>query len=435
MSLIVLWFMISLLVILLSGMYIGPALAFLGIINFEYFMPRSAGMIGNVNFNSISNFTLSAIPLFLFMGEIVLNTKISGLLYRGISKILSPIPGKLLHSNILSCALFGAISGSSVATASAIGLVAFPEQKKRNYPMQLISGSLAAGGTLGILIPPSIPMIIYGSMTGVSIGKLFIAGVIPGVTLVLMFGTYLIVASIVQKNKKFENEKITFSEYMLGLLTVWKDIWPVVVIGITIFVSIYGGFATPTEAAALTVVEALAIAFLLKRLNFDIIKKSAEKALITTAMLMFIILGSSIFGNIISMVKLPSNLCKLVQELGVSPFGILFYVSCLYLFLGCVMSATAMIILTIPITYPLVVEVAGFNPIWFGIYIVLLNEVALLTPPVGMNVYIIYGISGEKDIGPIFKSVIPFLIILVIFLAVITLYPQIALFLPNMMSH
>lgn len=257
----ILWFVISLLLILFSGMYIGSGLAFLGIINFEYFMPRAVGMIGNINFNSIASFTMSSIPLFMFMGEIVLNTEISKSLYRGLSKILSPIPGGLLHSNILACAFFGAISGSSIATASAIGSIAFPEQKSRNYPIQMISGSLSAGGTLGILIPPSITMIIYGSMTGVSIGKLFIAGIIPGLILSLIFVSYIIITSIIYKKQMPEKEKITFSGYLLSLLTVWKDIWPVVLIMVTILVGIYGGFMTPTEAAATTVVEAMVIAF------------------------------------------------------------------------------------------------------------------------------------------------------------------------------
>jgi len=431
MLLTVLWFVISLFVILLSGMYIWSGLAFLGIINFEYFMPRVTGMIGNAAFNSISNFNLSAIPLFMFMGEIVLNTNISKSLYDGLSKMLAPLPGGILNSNIAACTFFGAISGSSVATASAIGSVAFPEQKKRNYPVQLISGSLAAGGTLGILIPPSIPLIIYGSMTGISIGKLFIAGIIPGIFLSSLFIIYIIIYSITQKDKMPERKKINFKEYILDFLKAWKDIWPIALIMITILVGIYGGFLTATEAAAITVVESLIIAFLLKSLNLDIVRKSAEKALVTTTMILVIVLGSSIFGNIISMLKLPANLCNLVAELGVSPPMVLFYVTCLYLFLGCVMSATAMIILTLPITYPLIVGVAGFNPIWFGIFIVLLNEVALLTPPVGMNVFVIYGISKEKDIGIIFKSVIPFLLILVTFIIIIIFFPQIVLFLPN----
>ena len=221
MLLIVLWFVISLFVILFSGMYIGPGLAFLGIINFEYFMPRVTGMIGNTTFNSISNFSLSAIPLFMFMGEIVLNTNISKSLYRGLSKMLAPIPGGLLNSNIIACTFFAAISGSSIATASAIGSVAFPEQKKRNYPAQLISGSLAAGGTLGILIPPSITLIIYGSMTGISVGKLFIAGIIPGIILASLFVIYIMIYAIIQKDKMPEREKNNFKEYILDFLKAW----------------------------------------------------------------------------------------------------------------------------------------------------------------------------------------------------------------------
>jgi len=426
---------IFLFVILLSGMYVGPGLAFLGIIGFEYFMPRSAGMIGNIIYNTSASFTLSAIPLFMVMGEIVLNTDLSKSLYRGISKLLTPVPGGLVHSNIASSAIFAAISGSSVATAATIGAIAFPEQKKRNYPIKLIAGSLAAGGTLGILIPPSITMIIYGSMTGVSVGRLFVAGIIPGIILALMFMAYIYFYAITNQDKMPKIEKIAFKEYVITSFIIWKDIWPIILILITIFVGIYGGFMTPTEAAAISVIEVLIISFLLKKLTFNILKESVVNALKTSSMILFIVVGASVFGNIISMIKLPANLCNLVVTSEVGPYSILFYVVCLYVFLGCVMSATAAIVLTLPITYPLMVNVAGFNPIWYGVLIVILNEIALITPPVGMNVYVIYGISGEKNMGTIFSSIIPFLIIMIIFMIITIIFPQLVLFLPAKMVN
>jgi len=431
MLLISLEIIIFLFIILFSGMYVGPGLAFVGIICFQYFMPRAAGMIGNVIYNSVASFTLSAIPLFMLMGEIVLNSGLSNSLYRGVSKLLAPIPGGLIHSNIFSSAIFAAISGSSVATASAIGSVAIPEQRERNYPIKLITGSLAAGGTLGILIPPSITMIIYGSMTGISVGKLFIAGIIPGVILSLMFMAYIYIFSILNKNKVPKNVKVNFKEYIITFFKIWKDIWPIAVIFLTVFIGIYGGFMTPTEAAALSVVESLIMSFLLKKLTFDILKESAVKALRASSMILFILMGAKVLGNIISMIKLPANLCNLIVTLGVKPYYVLFYIICLYLFLGCVMNATAAIILTLPITYPLIVETAGFNPIWFGIMVVLLNEIALITPPVGMNVYVIYGVSGEKNMGTIFSGVVPFLIIMCLFILLIIFFPQIVLFLPT----
>lgn len=428
-----LWFIIFLLIMLFSGMFVGSAMTFVGIIGFEYFMPRSATMIGNVVYNSTASFTLSAIPLFILMGEIIINTGISKSLYRAISKLLNFLPGGLIHSNIFSCAIFAAISGSSVATAAAIGSVAYKEQKERNYPIKLVTGSLAAAGTLGILIPPSITMIIYGSMTGVSVGKLFIAGFIPGISLALMFMGYVYIFSVLNKKLMPETEKVTFKEYVINFFNTWKEIWPIIIIILTIFVGIYGGFMTPTEAAAISVVESLIIALILKKLTLKVVKQSAVKALRTTGMIMFTLVGANVLGNIISMIKLPANLCNKIAELGVTPYYILFYVICLYIILGCLMNATAVIVLTLPITYPLVVGTAGFNEIWFGVLIVLLSEIALITPPVGMNVYVIHGITEEKNIGNVFAGILPFLIIMILFMLLVIIYPQIVLFLPTKM--
>lgn len=426
-------FFIFLLIVVALGMHIGPGLALIGVVGFEIFTPRAAGMIGNSMFNSIASFTLSAIPLFMFMGEIILNSKISIRLYEGLNDLLRPIPGVLLHSNIISCAFFGAISGSSIATAAAIGSVAFPEQKARNYPLNLIAGSLSAGGTIGILIPPSITLIIYGSITGNSIGKLFIAGFLPGILLTLMFVAYILFYSIKNRDIMPKQGKISFREYVSNILPSIKKMFPVLIIAFTIIAGIYGGFITATEAAALTVVEAIVISYIQKSLTFEILKKSAIKALVSTSMMLFVLMGSTLFGNIISLLKLPARLTAFVAEAGLAPITILFYITLLYLFLGCIMSAVAMIVLTLPVTYPLMVGVAGFDPIWFGIFIVLMNQIALLTPPVGMNVYIVYGISGEKDLLPFFKSVVPFAIIMILFIVITTIYPQIILYLPSLM--
>jgi len=434
-TLTVVLFIALLLIILGSGIYIGPGLALLGIVGFEYFIPRMTGMIGTILYNSTASFTLAAIPLFLFMGEIITRTGISQSLYRGISKWLSPLPGGLIHSNIFSCSLFAAISGSSVATAATIGSVAYPEQKKRGYPFKLIVGSLAAGGTIGILIPPSITMIVYGSMTWVSVGKLFIAGIIPGIILTLMFMFYIVLYSLTHRNEMPKFKKISIKEYFVNFFSTWRDIWPVLLILITIFMGIYGGFMTPTEAAAISVGEALIISLLLRKLSLNVLKESANKALRSSSMIFVIIIGAQVLGNCLSMIKVPARLCILIAEAGVSSYTVLFYVIILYLVLGCLISALSVIILTLPITYPLVVGFAGFNPLWFGIILVLLNQVALITPPVGLNVYIIHGITGEKNIGEIFSGIFPFFILMCIFITLMTFFPDIVLFLPNNMVN
>ena len=424
---------LTILLILASGMYISTGLAFLGVFILIVFRSTMIRILGNVLYNSTASFTLAAIPIFLFMGELVMRTGISKSLYNGVSKWLSPFPGGLLLSNILSCSLFAAISGSSVATGATIGNIAFKEQKERDYPVKLIAGSLAAGGTLGILIPPSITMIVYGAMVGQSIGKLFMAGIIPGIIMSLLFMLYIVIYSVIHKEKVPQVSRFNIVEYFKSFIMSWKDVWPIVLILLTIFIGIYGGFMTPTEAAAISVGETMIIAFIFGKLNLKILKESAVKSLETTAMVMFIYIGATILGNSIAMIKLPAHLCRAIANLGINRFGILFLIIIIYIILGCLMEAMSAIIITLPITYPLIVETLHFNPIWFGILLVILNQVGLITPPVGLNVYVIYGISGEKNIGTIFEGILPFFILMCITILLIILFPQIVLFLPGKM--
>jgi len=419
-----------LLLFLFSGIQIWASLAFLGILGFTYFLPYMNSIIAVVCFSSVQSFSLAAIPLFVFMGEIMSNSGINKVLYRGLTKLTGKLPGGLLHTNIASCSIFAAISGSSSATASTFGTIAYKEQKELGYPPFLIGGTLAAGGTLGILIPPSITMLVYASMTGNSAAKLFIAGILPGILLSLFFMAYIIIFAEVKK-ESFKNLAKVDTVRFRDFPQILKDIAPFFIIILTIIIGIYSGIMTPTEAAAISVVEALIIVFLKGKLTFNLIKKSAISALKTTAMMLLIYVGAQVFGYFISMIKLPANLCIALENMELSKLTVLLIITLLYFVLGSVMEALSAIIITLPITYPLMTETMGFNPIWFGIYLVIMNQLGLITPPVGINSYIIHSISGEKSMSTIFKGVMPFVIILLLFLILITVFPSIVLFLPS----
>ena len=421
-----------LLVFLFMEIQIWAALALIGILGFTFFLPYMKEIMGAICFNSITSAALTAIPLFLFMGEIMANNGLSKNLYRGLRKLTASLPGGLLHTNIICCSIFAAISGSSVATASTFGTIAYKEQKEFGYPPEIISGTLAAGGTLGILIPPSIPLLIYASMTGQSASKLFMAGIFPGIVMSLFFMVYIYIFSVI-KRESFKNvEKIDPFRFR-DFPELLKDIWPFFLIILSILVGIYGGIMTPTEAAAVSVVEALIFTFLIGKLTFNLLKKSAISALKTNAMIMLIYIGAQILGYFISMIKLPANLCTMIQNMEISKFAVLFIITLMYYVLGSLMEAMSAIIITIPVTYPLMVGSMGFDPIWFGIYLVILNQIGLITPPVGLNSYIIYGISGEKGMGTVFKGVMPFVVIMLLFIILILVYPNIVLFLPSRM--
>jgi len=425
-------FSLSLLIIFLlllfifMGVQIWAALSVVGIGGFVVLLPYMQDIVGNLLYTKAASVTMSAIPIFLFMGEIMAKGGLSKSLYRALKKITNWLPGGIIHCNVLTCAIFAAISGSSIATVSTFGAIAYDEQRELGYPPMLISGSLAASGTLGILIPPSATMLIYAAMTENSASKLFMAGIVPGIVLALMFMGYIFFYSIVNKGS-FKNIRQGSSLQFKDLPQFFADILPFTLIILSIIVGIYSGIMTPTEAAGIAAVEALVITFFYGKLTYSIIKESAISALETSAMMMLIFIGANIFGSFISMLKLPANICLFVESLQLSRYAVLGVVSLLYFILGCVMSILSAIVITLPVTYPLMMS-AGFDPIWFGIYAVLINQIGLLTPPVALNTYIIHEISKEKNLGKTFKSVMPFAYIIIFFIIIITIFPNLVTF-------
>jgi tripartite ATP-independent transporter DctM subunit len=399
-----------------------------GIVGLE-FLRHLGEAVGASLYNSINNFTLSAIPMFLLLGQFVLHSGLSGRLYRGVSKWTRIIPGGLLHSNILSCSIFAAVSGSSPATAATIGTVAYAEEREGGYGPSIIGGSLAAGGTLGILIPPSINMIVYGAFVGASVGRLFAGGIVPGIILALMFMTWIGIAASKNKSLAPPRERVT-RHYFSDAIKAWKDVLPVFSIIVLIMGSIYGGIMTPTEAAAASAFLALILGLMFGKMNPAILKSSSLEALRTTSMVFLLFIGASILGNALGLLRIPAQLAETIAGTELGPMWVWFGVIILYLILGCFMDTLAMMVITLPVTYPIIVTSCGFDPIWFGVQLVILCEIGMITPPVGLNLFVIQGIAKDISLWTIVRGSLPFFFCLLIGLVVFTFLPELILFLP-----
>jgi C4-dicarboxylate transporter, DctM subunit len=393
------------------------------------------GILGSLLFNSLESYTLVALPLFIFMGNILIKTGCSEPLFRGVNKILGPIPGGMLHSNIIACSIFSACSGSSTATTVAIGGVAYPELIKYGYNRGITIGSICAGGTLGILIPPSIMMIIYGSLTGNSIGKLFIAGIFPGLLLATFFMSWIAIASIIHPD--WMPKRISFESvfpYLKNVVSGFIDIWPMAFLIFMIMFSIYGGYATPTEAASVASVIAFLLAvFYYRRMTVKLFIEAIKETLILNAILMVSIIGARALGMALSMLTIPKELSIYVTSLPVDRYVIWGIIVLIYIILGCIVDGLDLLIVTTPVFYPIMTNALGFDPIWFGVTLVILLEMSLITPPVGFNLFVAHSISGGKNIQETIKGSIPFVIAMLICLIILTVFPNIALYLPSFM--
>ncbi len=419
---------LAMLGMLLLGVPIAVAMALIGVIGgimvFDWTFMDS---IGSVVWSVHNEALLTAIPLFILLGELLLRSGIADRMFLSMSAWLGRLPGGLLHTNIGSCALFAATSGSSVATAATIGTVALPSLKERNYSMRQSLGSLAAGGTLGILIPPSVNMLIYGSLTNNSIGKLFMAGLIPGIMLSLLFMVYIAFANMgrgsVREEKLPLSEKLRLSRYLVP---------PAVVFGI-VMGSIYSGLATATESAALGVMTALWFAWRSGRLTLAFLQECFVQTARITGMILLIITAAFVLNLTISLTGVVDELTAWVTSFGLSATGLLLILILFYLALGMFMDVLSMQVLTIPITYPIVTAL-GVDPIWYGVFVVLMCELALITPPVGMNLFVVQSVRKDGgNISDVMWGVVPFILIMMLFTFSLMVFPEIALWLPNMM--
>ncbi len=422
--------LLLLLVLIALSLPIAAALGVLGVI-----LDRTYGFLplyqaaGEVAWTSSSGFLLMAIPLFILLGELMLRSGVADAMYDALAKWLGWLPGGVMHANTGACALFAATSGSSVATAATIGTVALPQIERHGYGPRLFLGTLAAGGTLGILIPPSVNMIIYGILTNSSVPKLYLAGILPGLLLAMLFMAATITISLLRPEVAGRRVSYSWSERLRGT----TGVIPPIIIFILVIGSIYGGWATPTEAAALGVVGALAIAASRGRLSIKMLTEAAEATVVTTSMIMLIIIAAYFLNMILAGIGLTTRLNAFVAELGLSPTEMLIAVIIFYIILGCFMETLSMMITTIPIIAPLMFDL-GFDPIWYGVLMMILIETALITPPIGLNLYVVQGVRGKGPMKDVMIGALPFVAVMALMVLLLSLFPGLATWLPTILS-
>jgi len=413
----------------LTAVPIGIGLALTGLAILHFSAGVAADLAVTAVWNVFTEFTLSAVPLFIFMGEIMLVSGISSRLYGALAPFFARIPGKLLHTNIAVSTIFGAVSGASTSTAAAVGSVAYPELKRRGYHRPTVVGTLAAGGTLGLLIPPSLSLLLYGATQQVSIGRLFLAGIIPG----LLLATLMMVLIFIWSKRypeivPVEEEHVNWGKAVIGLIKIWP-------LGLLIFAvlgTIYLGLATPTEAAGLGVACSILLGFLWGDLTLRKLWSTFVDSVQVFVAISVIILGALILAQAISLIGLPYEVMSWIQSLSLGPIQVLVAVFIFYLVLGCFFDGISLMLMTIPIVYP-VMTGAGFDPVWLGVVITILIEIGMLTPPVGMNLFVLTGITNnEVSLVDAARAAIPYWLLLLFGVALLTIFPQLALFLPNM---
>ena len=375
-----------------------------------------------------SSWTLTALPLFVWMGEILFRTKLSENLFKGLSPWMQKLPGGLIHVNIVGCALFAAISGSSAATVATVGKMSIPELRKRNYPEKILLGSLAGSGTLGLLIPPSIILIIYGVAVQESIAKLFIAGIIPGIMIALIFMSYVVIWSLINK-KDMPNIIENYS--FLEKIKKSRQLLPVIFLISAVIGSIYTGIATATEAASLGVVGALILSYFQKSLTLETFKSSLMGATKTSCMIAFILAGSTFLSLAMGFTGLPRNLAIWIESMSLSPYVLIFVLMFFYIILGMFLDGISAVVLTMAIIEPMIRQ-AGFDMIWFGIFLVIVVEMAQITPPVGFNLFVLQGMAN-KDMGYIARSAFPLFLLMVLAVIIVVIFPEIVLWMPEQM--
>lgn len=413
-----------------SGVWVGASLMGCTIVGMVIFADQPVGdRMALTIWDSLSSWTLAALPLFIWMGEILFRTRISEVLFRGLTPLMYRLPGGLLHVNVGASAVFAAISGSSAATVATVGKMSIPELRKRKYSETMIVGTLAGAGTLGLLIPPSIALIVYGVTVNISIAKLFIAGVLPGIMLALLFMGFIAIWGLTRGRATRDDMSITFREKAKAVL----DLFPVVCLIAFVIGSIYTGLATATEAAVLGVVGSLVLAAFQRSLTRDTFKASVLGAVRTSSMIAFILAGSTVLSLAMAFTGIPKGLATFISGLQLTPLVLIACLTVFYIVLGCFLDGISSIVLTMAVIEPMV-RTAGFDMIWFGIYLMLVVEMAQITPPIGFNLFVLQGMTGH-DIGFIAKASLPMFFIMIIAVLILVWVPEIATFLPEAMRE
>ena len=423
-------FFISVLLIFLgSGIWVAISMVGVSSIGMMLFTTRPVGdAMATTIWGASSSWTLTALPLFVWMGEILFRTKLSENLFEGLSPWMQKLPGGLVHVNVVGCALFAAISGSSAATVATVGKMSIPELRKRKYPESILLGSLAGSGTLGLLIPPSIILIIYGVTVQESIAKLFIAGILPGIMIALIFMTYVMIWSSINK-KSMPTFKQDFS--FIEKVRKSGKLIPVILLIVSVIGSIYTGIATATEAASLGVVGALILSYFQKSLSLKTFKESLLGATKTSCMIAFILAGATFLSLAMGFTGLPRNLALWIEGMELSPYVLIFVLMIFYIILGMFLDGISAVVLTMAIIEPMIRQ-AGFDMIWFGVFLVIVVEMAQITPPVGFNLFVLQGMAN-KDMGYIARSAFPLFLLMILAVVLVVIFPEIALWMPEQM--
>lgn len=420
----------GLLALLFIGLHVASAITLLA---FGADTLKLGGMltstIASIAWDRMNEFSLIAIPLFVLLGEILLRAGIADRMYNALAGWLEGLPGGLLHTNTIASGIFAATSGSSVATAATIGTVAIPTLEERGYNRPMIYGSLAAGGTLGVLIPPSILMIVYGALADVSVGKLFIAAMIPGVILTLLMSCTIMVVSHFLGFEYRRGEKVPLAQRLVAL----GEILPAALIFVVILGSIYFGLATPTEAAALGIIAALGLAAGNRKLSISMLHQAFAGTFRTTSMILLIIVAAFCLNFVLAMLGIPQTASQAIADAGLSPYATIWLLVGFYVVLGCFLEAVSMMVTTVGIVVPVIVS-AGFDPLWFGVFLTVLMEVSMITPPVGLNLYVVQNLRpAGSNMNDVFLGIVPFLGSFLVFITLMIYMPDLALWLPTLM--
>jgi len=419
----------GLVVLLAGGVWIAIALLGLGFIGMVFFTSSPAGLLmATTVWGSSTSWALTALPLFIWMGEILFRSRISEDMFRGIAPWMDALPGRLVHCNVLGCGIFAAISGSSTATCLTIGKITIPELRKRNYDEAMVVGSLCGSGTLGLMIPPSIILIVYGVAADVSIARLFVAGVLPGVLLMVLFSGYIMAWALLHPGRT-PPRAIRMS--LRDKLWEARFLIPTMLLIAAVIGSIYAGIASPTESAALGVVGSLILSAASRSLNWKTFSASVMGAMRTSCMIAFILTGASFLTVAMGFTGVPRAIAEWIAHMGLTPTGLIVVLTLLFIVLGCFLDGISMVVLTAAVILPSV-KAAGIDLLWFGIFIVLVVEMAQLTPPVGFNLYVLQALTG-RNMFYVARASLPFFILMVVAVTLIWIFPEIVSYLPSKM--
>jgi len=421
----------TLLLLLGAGVWVAFALMLTGAFGMLLLSNAPIGpIIATTLWGHSTSWALAALPMFILMGEILLRSRLSQDMFTGLSPWLRRLPGRLLHVNVFGCAIFAAVSGSSAATAATIGKMSVPELRERGYPTDMVLGTLAGSATLGLLIPPSIILIVYGVATEQSIARLFVAGILPGLLLVCLFSAYVIAYALIFPSRiPGDDDEMP----LMAKIKASGRLVPVLSLIVGVIGSIYLGVASPTDAAAVGVVLSVVLAWANKSLSWTMLRDSLMGATVTSCMIAFILVGAAFLSVSMGFTGIPRHLAAWIAGMGLSPYALLAALTLLFVILGCFLDGISVVVLTTSIIMPMILE-AGIDPLWFGIYLVIVVEMSQITPPVGFNLFVIQGLTGF-GILRIAKAALPFFLLLLLAVALITVFPGIATYLPSLMGN